>query len=49
LRVFIAPFSESEAVVCGLGRGMGETIRMVKVGGEEIFQYSGYIFKRKQK
>ena len=49
LSLAIVPLSESEAVICGLGRGMGETIRMVKVGGEEMFRYSGYIFKKKQK
>jgi CubicO group peptidase (beta-lactamase class C family) len=45
----IVPLSESEAIICGLGRGMGETIRIVKAGGEEMFRYSGYIFKRKQR
>ncbi len=45
----IVPISDSEAVICGLGRGMGETIRIVKVGGEEMFQYSGYLLKRRQK
>ncbi len=44
----IAPLSNSEAVICGLGRGMGETIRIVNVGGEEMLQYSGYLLKRRQ-
>jgi hypothetical protein len=45
----IAPISDSEAVISGLGRGMGETIRSVNVGGEEMIHYSGYILKRRQK
>jgi CubicO group peptidase (beta-lactamase class C family) len=44
----IAPYSETEAVICGLGRNMGETIRVVRLGGEAMLQYSGYIFKRKK-
>jgi hypothetical protein len=44
----INPISDSEAIICGLGRGMGETIRIVKDGGEEMFRYSGYLLKKKQ-
>jgi hypothetical protein len=44
----IMPLSDSEALISGLGRGMGETIRIVNVGGEEMFQYSGYLFRKKQ-
>lgn len=43
----IAPQSDREAVICGLGRGLGETIRVVEVDGAEELQYSGYILKRK--
>jgi len=43
----IAPQSDREAVICGLGRGKGETIRVVEVDGAEGLQYSGYIFRRK--
>jgi len=45
----IAPISDSEAVISGLGRGMGETIRVVNVGGEEMLLYSGYLLKKRQK
>jgi len=44
----IAPISDSEAVISGLGRGTGETIRMVKDGGDEMLRYSGYILRKKQ-
>jgi hypothetical protein len=43
----IAPLSDSEALICGLGRNMGETIRVVTVGGEELLQYSGYLLRKK--
>jgi len=45
----IRPLSDSEAIISGLGRGMGETIRIITVGGEEIIRYSGYLLKKKQK
>jgi len=35
-------------VIYGLGRGMGETIRVVKVGDEEMLQYSGYLLRKKR-
>ena len=43
----IKPISETEALTCGLGRGMGETIRAVTVDGEELLQYSGYLLRKK--
>jgi CubicO group peptidase (beta-lactamase class C family) len=42
----ITPLSGSEAVICGLGRGAGETVRAVTVGGEEMLQYSGYMLRK---
>ncbi|HTP26905.1 MAG TPA: serine hydrolase domain-containing protein [Anaeromyxobacteraceae bacterium] len=44
----IMPLSDSEALFNGLGRGMGETIRSVSSGGEELLQYSGYLLRKKQ-
>ncbi|MBC7962211.1 MAG: beta-lactamase family protein [Steroidobacteraceae bacterium] len=49
LNFALAPLSDSEVLICGLGRGMGETIRAVKVNGEELFRFSGYLFRKKQK
>lgn len=44
----LKPVSESEALIYGLGRGKGETIRLANEGGEELFRYSGYLFKKKR-
>ncbi len=48
MTVAIVPVSASEAVISGLGRGMGETIRIVEVGGEEMIRYSGYLLKKRK-
>jgi len=48
MTVAIVPVSASEAVISGLGRGMGETIRIVNVGGEEMIRYSGYLLKKRK-
>ena len=48
MTVAIVPVSASEAVISGLGRGMGETIRIVNVGGEEMIRYSGYLLKNRK-
>lgn len=42
----LSPVSETEAVIYGLGRNMGETIRAVTVDGKEELCYSGYILHR---
>lgn len=47
LRVALAPLSATEAVISGLGRGKGETIRVVTVKGEELLAYSGYLLRKK--
>jgi hypothetical protein len=44
----ISPVSDSEAITCGLGRGMGETIQVVNVNGEEMIRFSGYLLKKKK-
>lgn len=38
----ISPISDDEAVLSGLGRGMGETVRVVRENGVEQIIYSGY-------
>jgi CubicO group peptidase (beta-lactamase class C family) len=47
MSIALAPISDSEALTYGLGRGMGETIRVVKRDGEELLQYSGYLLRKK--
>lgn len=47
LGVALAPVSDTEAVIRGLGRTMGETIRVVKVDGEERLFFSGYELRKK--
>jgi CubicO group peptidase (beta-lactamase class C family) len=44
----ISPLSDTEVITYGLGRNMGETIRVVTVGGEELLQYSGYLLRKKR-
>jgi CubicO group peptidase (beta-lactamase class C family) len=43
----VKPLSDSEAVLDGLGRGLGETIRVEAIQNEERLRYSGYILRRK--
>jgi len=43
----VAPVSKSEAILRGIGRGMGETVRDVTVNGEEMISYSGYLLRKK--
>ena len=43
----IAPVSDSEAVIRGFGRGMGETIRAVAVNGENMLACSGYLMRKR--
>jgi hypothetical protein len=38
----LRPISDSEAVLAGLWRGMGETVRVVVNGGVEQLDYAGY-------
>ena len=47
-RVWFTPLSDAEAVVPGLGTGLGETIRLLGVGGEERLRYSGYVFRKRE-
>jgi len=43
----LAPLSGTEAVICGLGRGRGETVRVISRNGEELLAYSGYLLRKK--
>lgn len=47
MSLVLEPLSDTEAVTRGLGRGMGETLRVVTVNGQESLQYSGYLLQRK--
>ncbi len=42
----LAPVSETEAAVRGIGFGLGETIEVIQEGGEERVRYAGYVLKR---
>ncbi len=43
----IAPLSDTEALILGLGRGMQETVRIVNQNGAEYVSYSGYLLQKK--
>ncbi|OGW49467.1 MAG: hypothetical protein A2078_02225 [Nitrospirae bacterium GWC2_57_9] len=47
IMVALSPVSDDEAVIKGLGRGMGETVRAVTIDGREMLSYSGYVFRKK--
>ena len=47
IRAVLAPVTDTEAIKYGALQGMGETIRVVTVDGEERLRYSGYLFKPK--
>ncbi len=38
----ILPISDDEAIIMGLGRGMGETVHILQKEGKEILRFSGY-------
>lgn len=48
VRLALQPVSPTEAVIAGLGRGMGETIRVVQMNGREALRYSGYVLTLKE-
>jgi len=43
----IEALSDREAVISGLGRGMGGTIQAVAVDGVEMLRYSGYLLRKR--
>ncbi len=43
----VHPVSDTQAVLLGLGRNMGESIEVITEVGEEGLRYSGCIFKKR--
>ncbi len=43
----LEPLSDTEAVICGLGSGMAETVRVISSNGREELSYSGYALRKK--
>ena len=43
----LEPVSDTEAIICGLGSGMAETVRVISSGGREELYYSGYVLRKK--
>ena len=46
IQVPLQPVSDTEAIILGLGRTRGETVRAVIANGEERLRYSGFIGRR---
>lgn len=44
--VVLQPITDSEAVIHGLGRGKGDTVRFVDRDGERLLSYSGFLLNR---
>jgi hypothetical protein len=43
IRVPLKPVSATEAVIEGLGRGRGETVRIIEINGKQCIRFSGYM------
>jgi hypothetical protein len=48
IQVPIKPISDTEAIILGLGRTRGETLRAIEVDGEERLRYSGFIGRKRE-
>ncbi len=46
IQVPLKPISDTEAIILGLGRMRGETLRAIRVHGEERLRYSGFEGRR---
>jgi len=46
VQVPLRPISDTEAIILGLGRMRGETLRAITVNGEERLRYSGYVGRK---
>ena len=46
IQVPLRPISDTDAIILGLGRTRGETLRAVFVNGEERLRYSGYVGRK---
>lgn len=42
----LKPIDDEQAITYGLGRGMGDTLRVVKMDGRELIAYSGYLLQK---
>ncbi|MEN8175796.1 MAG: serine hydrolase domain-containing protein [Pseudomonadota bacterium] len=47
IQVPLQPISDTEAIILGLGRMRGETLRAVTVDGEERLRYSGFVGRKR--
>jgi len=47
IQVPLRPISDSEAIILGLGRTRGETLRAIQVDGEEHLRYSGFVGRKR--
>jgi CubicO group peptidase (beta-lactamase class C family) len=45
ISMVVQPLSDNEAILAGLGRGLGETVRVVSNNGAEQLVYAGYHLK----
>ena len=45
--IVLEPLSDTQALLLGSLAGAGETIEAVQRDGDELWRYSGYLFKRK--
>lgn len=43
MRLPLRPITDDEAVIAGLGRTRGETVRMEERDGETLLRFSGYL------
>jgi hypothetical protein len=43
------PFSDTEALIYGLGRGRGETVKIIERNGDEFTSFSRYEYKKNKK
>jgi len=48
IQVPVKPISDTEAIILGLGRTRGETLRAIEVDGEERLRYSGFVGRKSE-
>jgi hypothetical protein len=46
IQVPLQPISDTEAIILGLGRTRGETLRAIEVAGGERLRYSGFVGRK---
>lgn len=47
LKAALRPVADDQAIIMGLGRNTGDTVRFERIAGQEIMFYSGYGFRKK--